>query len=317
MTSIELDKGLTEELAAKRAWSSFLEANLDRFRRTMAVPMGELLGCGLWGCVFDSEPPWVVKLTRDRTEGPIWAYMAELLGDSEVSAELDAFLRVRDVVRIHPDVIFGSEEMPVYGIVREAAEPVLRRPDFATEETLRRLGMTPAILERAGIDPKEPSLSAMSDALSTFPQDLKVRMRELFIVLMSLQDYRRHALIFHSWRGKLMRRAYDGLSKEEVEDIADRAFQEMLAAIEKMRGHGYVNRYGDIIGQTLLSAVQYGDLVFQDLHLLNVGWRVHAEIEGDVRPLSMVILDPGAMATPYEPPIRETELLENLGRHFR
>jgi hypothetical protein len=31
----------------------------------------------------------------------------------------------------------------------------------------------------------------------------------------------------------------------------------------------------------------------------------------------MVILDPGAMATPVQPDIREVELLENAGRYLR
>lgn len=317
MASIELEKGLAGDLAAARAWSSFLEANLDRFRRTMRVPIGKRLGCGLFGCVYESESPWVVKLTHDETEGPIWAYMQELLDDPEVSPELDAFLRVREVVRIRPDIVFDRETLPVYGIVREAAEPVVRKPDFATEETLRRVGVTHAMLGQAGIDPKEPSFNDISDALGKFPQDVKVRLRELFIVLLSLQLYRKHALVFHTWRGKLIRGLYDGLEREDAEQIADTAFQEMLLTIEKMRGEGYVNRYGDLIGKTLLAAVQYGDLVFRDLHLLNVGWRVHEEINGDSRPLSMVILDPGAMATPYQPDIRQVELLENMGRHFR
>jgi hypothetical protein len=312
-------RGPKSDTTAGELWADFIEDNLERFRKTVRVPVGKRLGCGLFGCVFESESPWVVKFTRDETEGPIWALIAELLSDPEISLELDGLLRVRDVVRIRPDVMFEGEEMPVFGIVREEALPVIRGPGFATPETLRRVGVTPEMLEAVGMSPSEPNLNDMNLYLSRFPRQIQISLRMLFIVLLSLREYQKHALVFHSWRGRLMRKEYAGLGEDEAQDIADASFQAMLSAIETMRGDGYTNPYGDIIGLTLSSALQNADLVFRDLHLLNVGWRVHEDIEGDRRPLSMVILDPGAMATPYSPDIREIELAENrrgaLPRH--
>ena len=309
MAVLEPLKGIREDKAAAAVWARFLESNLDRFRRTVRAPMGELLGCGLFGCVFASESPWVVKITRDPTEGEVWAYMAELLADPEVSSELDAYLRVKDVVRIRPDVIFKGEQMPVFGIVREEALPVLIGDDVASSETLRHVGVTSDMLARAGV--QSPSLNDISVALERFPEPSRTRIRELFVVLLALQRYRKHALEFYKWRGMLTRRDYGGLEREEAEEISDAAFRDMLDAIATMRGDGYVNQFGEEIGQTLLASVQFGDLVFRDLHLLNVGWRIHETIDGDTRPRCMVILDPGAMATPYSPDIREIELLEN------
>lgn len=315
MAVLEPQPGVREDIAAGIVWAKFLDENIGRFARTVGVPIGDRLGCGLWGCVFETTPPWVVKFTRDSTEGPIWAYMAELLLDPEISSELDAFLRVRDIVRIRPDVLFQGEEMPVYGIVREEALPVVYEPYLATDETLRRLGMTHAMLERAGLPTERPSLNDISDALRKFPPPVRSACHELFAVLLALMEYRKHALVYHQWRGALMRGDYQGLGREEVEDISDAAFREMLGTIELMRGDGdFVNRFGDDIGRTLLASVNFGDLVFRDLHLGNVGWRVHERIGDDRRPKTMVILDPGAMATPYSPEIQEVDLVANITR---
>jgi len=318
MAVLEPESGSRSDFAAGPIWSKFLDANLDRFQRTVGVPVGERLGCGLFGCVFESSPPWVVKFTRDPTEGPIWAYMAELLSDPEVTAELDSFLRVRDVVRIRPDVLFQGEEMPVYGVVREEAIPVLRdHPDIMTEETLRRVGATERMLAEAGVSITAPSLNLVVDRIAMFPPPVRSAFRELVIVLLALREYKRYADVFHQWRARLMYQDYGGHTREEAEDISDSAFREMLWAIESMRGNQFPNRFGEEMGRTLLTSVNFGDLVFRDLHLMNIGWRIHKTIDGDERPLSMVILDPGAMATPYEPAVREVELVANLSRFAR
>ena len=303
-----------EELGPGKAWGDFVQENRPRFERTMGVPVGKLLGCGYFGCVFESSPPWVVKFTRDDTEGDVWSVMAELLADPEVTDELGAFLRVRDVARILPDVVFDDEEMPVFGIVREEALPVLYSPHIATEETLRRLGITTAMLESANISPESPSMRQIAESLGAFPARERRATEELLVVLAALQHYRKHALVFSEWRGRLTHRDYGGLGREEAEDIADEAFRQMLGTIDVMRGEGYVNRFGDVIGQTLAASVNFGDLVFRDLHLFNVGWRMHTDIDRDSRPDSMVILDPGAMATPYSPEVREVELAANKAR---
>jgi hypothetical protein len=318
MAVLEPEPGLREDIAAGQTWARFLDLNHRRFERTVGMPVGERLGCGLFGCVYETTPPWVVKFTRDETEGPIWALMAELLADPEVTGELDAFLRVRDVVRIRPDVIFRGEEMPVYGIVREEALPVLYEPYLATDETLRRLGATPDMLRKAGLPVERPSLNDINDSLSKFPPPVRSSFRELFAVLLGLMEYRKHALVYHKWRGGLIHGEYEGLSREDAEDIADQSFRDMLGAIDMMRGgFDFTNRYGDDIGRTLLAAVNFADLVFRDLHLGNVGWRIHEKIGADSRPLTMVILDPGAMATPYIPEIQEVELVANLSRELR
>jgi len=309
MAVITPRKGVAEDQAAAAVWAEFLGANIDRFRRTMRMPMGEILGCGLFGCVFQSDGPWVVKITHDETEGEVWAYMAELLGDPEVSEDLDAFLRVKDVARIRPDVIFNGEEAPVFGIVREEALPVLVQGGIATPETLRRVGVTEEMLSRAGVS--EPSVNTLSREIHRFPEPQRTWLRELFVVLVALQRYRKYALEFYKWRGMITHGDYGGLHQDEAEEIADASFRDMLDSITTMRGDGYVNQFGEDIGKTLLSAVTFGDLVFRDLHLMNVGWRVHETIDGDRRPKCMVILDPGAMRTPYSPDIRELELLEN------
>jgi hypothetical protein len=310
----------SDHRVAGKVWAAFLESNKDRFQRTITAPIGGLLGCGLFGCVYESESPWVVKLTRDKTEGPIWAYMAELLGDPEVTDELNAFLRVNDVVRVQPDVIFDEEEMPIYCIVREEGLPVLAEPGLrVTKETQRRIGITPKILADIGIDEEEPSINVLGRLGDALPPAIQESLADFYSLIVALKYYRSHALVFHKWRGKLTHGDYEGLEQYQAEEIADEAFRGMLDSIDGMRHrNNRPNRFGLEIGTTLAAAVNFGDLVFQDLHLYNIGWRIHETIGQDRRPPCMVILDPGAMATPYSPEIREVELmLENLGRKQR
>jgi hypothetical protein len=310
----------SDHRVAGKVWATFLENNKDRFRRTITVPIGELLGCGLFGCVYESTSPWVVKLTRDKTEGPIWAYMAELLTDPEVTGELNAFLRVDDVVRVQPDVLFDEEEMPIYCVVREEALPVLGEPGLkATKETLRRIGLTPELLGKAGIHEPEPSVNLLGRRMDAFPEEEQEALADFYSLIVALKYYRQHALVFHQWRGRLTHSDYGGLEQYEAEEIADAAFRGMLDAIDGMKHRDRrPNRFGLEIGTTLAAAVNFGDLVFQDLHLYNIGWRIHETIKGDRRPPCMVILDPGAMATPYSPEIREVELmLANFSRKLR
>lgn len=326
MAELYAPKGEREDIAAGIAWAHFIETMKQSFQETIAAPIGRRLGCGLYGCVFSSQTPWVVKITRDPTEGPVWAYMAELFGDPELAGDFPAFLRVQDVVRIRPDVLFNGKEQPVFGIVREEARPVVIEPGNISLESLEKCGITRDMLDAASIEEDTPpfnDIGAVVTDARIFPAAVRDAFGDLYSTLIGLRDYRRNAMVFHKWRGRLYRGDYVryGVSRDDAEAVADEALRHMLDAAESVK-HAWndrskPNHFGVEIGDTLLNAMKYGDLAFQDLHLFNIGWRVHEQIALDVQPPCMVILDPGAMATPYAPDIRQVDLLENVGRLLR
>lgn len=310
---------MPEHIAEGVAWATFLEANLDRFQRTLDVPIGERLGCGRYGCVFDSTSPWVVKVTRDESEGPIWSYMSELLGDPEYHKLLPSFLRVRDVVRVRPDVIFNDVVQPVFAIVRESAAPVFDQVQVVnprdkydvsfetalSEQTLSILGMTASALKKAQL--QRPVLyTNVSERVRLLPKGVQKDFAEFHFAIEATRAYRHSAITFHRLRWQ---------SKKSPAEIAltEEAQADMRAACTVLQRFDISTELGD----TLLTAEQEADLVFQDMHMYNIGWRTHRTISREKLPQCMVILDPGAMATPYMPEIREVTLLRNASAHLQ
>ena len=319
MARIALPTKVSPLVAEGVAWASFLESNLDRFQRTLDVPIGARLGCGRFGCVFESRIPWVVKLTRDESEGPIWSYMSELLSDTDLTASLAAFLRVHDVVRIRPDVVFNDEVQPVFAIVREQAEPVFDQVEVVnprdkydtsfetalSAQTLKILGVTSAALKRA--DLQTPVLyKRMSERIEMFPKGVQTQFAELHLAIQGTRSYRQFADVFHRLRWKPNKTAAENMQAAETEAMLLAACS-VLERLELSRE----------LGVTLAIAHTEADLIFRDLHLYNIGWRTHRVIDGQKLPQCMVILDPGAMATPYMPEIREVTLLKNAGGYLR
>lgn len=89
-----------------------------------------MLGSGFFGVVVPTvDARYVLKLTSDPSEGPLWKL---LLDDAELGA-LPAFPAVLGVWKFAPDG---------YAILREAIEPLeprLRKKDRDTQETIRFL----------------------------------------------------------------------------------------------------------------------------------------------------------------------------------
>ena len=55
-------------------------------------------------------------------------------------------------------------------------------------------------------------------------------------------------------------------------------------------------------------------MVLRDVHLNNIGWRVHTEIDGDTLADTLIIFDPGH--TPTEDRDIRTEMLSNQARQL-
>jgi hypothetical protein len=88
------------------------------------------LGCGYYGCVFKTDDPkWVLKITRDPTEGPIVQHimkyrMEEEGGDGRGPyGTLDGVVFYKDIYQAE-SIQWRGKEWPVYFIIREAIEPI-------------------------------------------------------------------------------------------------------------------------------------------------------------------------------------------------
>jgi hypothetical protein len=282
-------------------WAAFIRDHRERFERIVGAPMKQILGCGVFGCVYQSDGPWVVKITRDSAEGPAWAAIADALRDAE-RKYTHGFLRVREIVRIHPNVVFDSKEQYVYAIVREEAQPVFTEDTsmgFAdqpalSEETQKRLGITEASLVASGV--RAPVVMDIAKRIDKFPVLVQKKFAQLYYMLSAMRIYRATA------------RSVFGASPVEQATL-----------LAEMGAHAFAIQKTPIsreLGFTLRLALAH-EMIFPDLHLYNLGWRSKATIDGDRRPRCMTILDPGLATTAYMPHIREAELMENVGQYLR
>lgn len=234
------------------------------------MPLGQLLGCGHWGCVFESTSPWVVKFTRDPTEGPIWAKLRAW--EAETDYATDGIVRIKDIVRLYPDIKFGRREWPIHAIVREEVAPV-----FSSEGT-----WTPYTAERLGSSqfPRCPTLPPLQKSLRS----------EFLQTLQGLQLFRDHAASWH--RVKAYKRP-EPRKLEYFEELMTRATNYMTGPI------------GGRLGETLNQLVVDG-IVLRDVHHGNIGWRVKdPSASDDDTEHCIVIFDPGHTPTDDALPIRE------------
>jgi hypothetical protein len=322
MPVLRVDEGERAALT----WAEFVRANHDVFAEQLGWPIGKRLGCGFYGCVFQSDDPWVVKFTRDPSEGPTWAYIAELQRDPEIASDMGGFLRVNDVARIRPDVIWeqaGEEpqQMPVYAIQRESATPlfIMEAADmFITRRTAKELQLTAAQIKKAGWHPSDLSKDGMpmyvmlldlTSTGSTVPNSVKLRISDLAMCVTALDRYRIHAEAY--WRSqRFWTVAEDPDDKDHFASLMSSQAMKVLSAAKAIaeRPDGSPSMFGHVIGTTLYEAFDKADMVVADLHRFNVGWRDHAEAHDTKLPLTLTVVDPGVALTPWEPEIREIDL---------
>jgi hypothetical protein len=289
----------------REVWAEFVQEHLDRFEKIVGAPMHELLGCGLFGCVYRSDGPWVVKITRDKAEGPAWATIADAMRMEENRKMTHGFLRVKEVVRIHPNVVFRTDarrEYPVFAIVREEAQPVMvEDKDFGvaepalSEETLKRIGLTEASLARQGL--RAPIFNHVARAIGNFTLPVQKKFAQLYIALMETRRYR-------------------SIARDIMSPIPSQPDMVLILEMEQRAKNIQKTALSRELGATLRFAL-YNKMLFPDLHIYNLGWRSKATIAGDKRPRCMTILDPGLATTPYMTHIREAQLMANVGMYLR
>lgn len=128
-------------MTRKKGWVEALLTKRAALEKVLGVPLGEMLGCGHFGCVFDSTPPWVVKFSIDPTEGPIWSKIVGLMKGEQYGE--GGFPEIKSITRILPDIPYGGRKKKVWAIVREAVEPVYKSDGGYTDFSVAKFGLSP------------------------------------------------------------------------------------------------------------------------------------------------------------------------------
>lgn len=250
--------------ARVKKWVKALLEHKQEISSAIGMPLGDLLGCGHWGCVVDLTSPWVLKLTIDPTEAHIWKKIAELIEEECYGAA--GFPRLLEIYELDPGIVYGGRRKRTYAIVREAVQPVFDvRPNgqaFLSDHTVRRLGI-----------PEGTEIAAHELKSSAGFYEKNYKLQEFADTIDGLLDYRRIAWDWHAGHK-------DGYTHARLE----RATYRMSGPI------------GGALGESLLMLLQ-SDVVLNDVHLGNVGWREHEQIGDSYMDRCLVIFDPGHTPT--------------------
>jgi hypothetical protein len=254
----------------RKIWLNELLEKADQIEEAIQTPIGRLLGCGHYGCVFESESPWVVKITVDPNEGPMVRALADFAERETYAGEAAGFVRVRSVTRILPDVGKGKTKRPVYVIVREDVAPLIAgtRGDFS-EETRNRYPSLPENVHL--VDMRRLGSSQFWDLHST---------------LRGLRKYREVAEDRRLRRSRNRSVAPRYVDPGTEEERVDRACHLMIGPA------------GDALGNFLRALYYSKNVLLEDVHLGNVGWRIHEGIApwGEYQE-GLVVFDPGHTPT--------------------
>lgn len=251
----------------RKAWLRELLKKRARIEEAVGARLiGEPLGCGHYGCVFASDGPWVVKLTVDANEGPMVKKLAEFAEENDYVAP--GFVRVKSITRLLPDVGTGKRKRPVYAIVREDVAPLLSSDDAGfSRETMRRVPGLPSDSWYNVVDSPAPQRGAAAELKAT---------------LRGLREYQDAGYAVKATRSRRGVNALRNMPRSAIEAAVYNATRRMTGAI------------GSYLGEFLSELYSHTSIVLEDVHLGNVGWRVHRDIEpwGDFHD-GLVVFDPG------------------------
>jgi hypothetical protein len=252
----------------KKAWVEQLLAKRDKIEKFLGLPLGTMLGCGHWGCVFESTPPWVVKLSIDPTEGPIWSKIKGLLDEEQWG--LHGFPEIKSLHRITPDLVTpGGRKKKVWAIVRENVEPVfVNRRDGLHFSDLTR--------EKYGLP-----LGLRSPAL----KDYGPGAQDLDTALDGLGMYRMLATEWHKRKNPRASPFAFWIHSKSLED----AEYKINRVVETMFNGPAMAP----LGESLNMLASHG-VYLRDVHLLNIGWHIARDADDWDR---IVIFDPGHTPT--------------------
>lgn len=249
--------------ARVKGWVKALLENQAALQRAAGGwQLGQVLGCGHWGCVVDLlDSPWVLKLTVDPTEAHVWSKLVSLFEDERYGE--DGFPRVKKIFELQPGIAYGSQgrTRKAYGIVREKVVPVFSGNNLTTTPfTVQTLGM-----------PHGWQVQQTANLAQQVPQNHK--MQEFATALSALMKYRHAAHSFH-----------DNRFREQSLQIAEQAAGRMYGSI------------GGPLGESL-TMLASNEVLLRDVHFGNIGWRFLEEVEGQEGYTCLVIFDPGHTPT--------------------
>ena len=280
-----------------KQWLNDLLEHREAAERAIGAPLGKILGCGHFGCAFASTEPWAVKLTVDPNEAPMWAFIGETLALDPTGQAAAGFTRVKDIVHLLPGAGRGQRKKPLYAIVREQIHPVFENnpPNHLTDYTVRRLEL----------DPQDKSITAAlilndtPDLERLLGELIEVRgigVAEAERIVGQLRDFWNALRATHIYDDAVERHHLRKLSRKKMLSEVGRA----LGMVEGEVGAGLRDGLGLMLDHGVL---------FEDLHIQNIGWRTHALIEGyGTLPQGLVIFDPGRTPTPYKPKIGQRQI---------
>ena len=289
-------------MAAAPAWIDALLQKRSAIEETLGLPLGNMFACGEFGCAFDTTDPWAVKITRDPTEGPIWAEIADFHQSSPADAAGAA--RVRDVVRLKPDIRWKLKKYPVYAVVREEILPV-----WDEGKPVAKCGEkpTPSVTDYtlAQLQVPEELRSTFQDyrcmfsdtTLALLPEEAQQRVRDFAAVLVGLKEFR-DAAGYAQHAAKLKSKK----AAAQYRQLAQEGYQRGLTLI--------YNPIGAPIAKTLDGLFTKRDILLADVHWANVGWRVHEDINGRLAP-TLIIFDPGFSTYTGAERVREAYVANN------
>lgn len=285
----------------KKEWVETLLGKRAAIEQAIGFPLDKMLGCGHWGCVFQSTAPWVVKLSIDPTEGPIWSKIAGLVEDETWGDK--GFVEVKRITRILPDLKVGGRTRKVWAIVREAVEPVFR------EYSLKELGERGrgTIMRTSAFTNNVLGFAAPIGQLDQYVTQGTHAQKDFTAGLVGLYKYRDLATMWHML-GPPMRRSH--LWGERMEFLKQRTHREakrpvIAERIEDVLNHYFHGPHMAPLGEAL-SMLAVHEIYLQDVHNMNIGWHVS---RGDDDWERVVVFDPGH--TPTEAANIEEVLVQN------
>ncbi len=228
-------------MTRKKGWVETLLTKRAALEKVLGVPLGEMLGCGHFGCVFDSAPPWVVKFSIDPTEGPIWSKIVGLMKEERYGE--GGFPEIKSITRILPDIPYGGRKKKVWAIVRESVAPVYKSSgDEYTDFSIAKLGPAAAgkRTDTIGAGERPPPL----------PQDFSEAL---------------YGLAQYQWEAREWHKTHSDASEQKIERILNRYFSGAIAGP---------------LGESL-SMLASNRVYLRDVHRGNIGWHVAAPGDGD------------------------------------
>lgn len=246
-----------------KKWVKELLGQRPEIGKAIGSPLGEMLGCGHWGCVVDSSGPLVVKLTIDPNEAPIWEKIIELAAEEAWGEE--GVVRVKGLFRLEPGVMYGGRSRKVYAIVREAVDPVFEGDWRLSMRTVQELGLPVSVWPVSYVPSYGSGLGHLVGAEFEIPSEQE-SVRQFLSTMKALSFYQDAA---RKWFGG--QRDFDRI--ERITYAMD----------------GWV---GNAMGETLRMLLG-NEVVLRDVHFGNIGWRVRSTIDGVTMQKTICIFDPG------------------------